>query len=455
MSNKGYDSELLAELKNEERFVQERERGERRVKIERGQVWKVRFLPVHLGEKGTWFARVAKHWLFKKPITCPVETGEGFGGGKKDCACCRASQELNDSPDQQVSRFGWETRASSQWLTYCIVLEKDGVEITGNELLMPYEFAHYVSTWEELKHFWKTGSKGGKNLTSILDYHTGCDFSVTKTGKGLRLDREDARPIFDEDDPHFDSYIEKIESALKQPKVHIPTDKELQLFADKILEEGEKIGRGGGGPSRPSRRVVSDDELEGAEADAPPARRPLPPRRSVPTEDLEPAAEEDDSNPELNPQPKNGRSASDSEDDAPPRRRRSEPEPEPEDEDAPPPPRRHVAEQEEAPQRRRPAPEPEEEPAAEEDAPPPPKRQPPPLPKMPGPKRAAPIADKIDDDPEAVPEEATDSAPPAKTPVGKTRPAPPEEPEDTPPPTTRKLGSMMRDKIRSVSQRDS
>lgn len=454
MSKSGYDSELLAAMKDEERYVQDRERGERRVKIERGQVWKVRFLPVHLGEQGTWFARVAKHWLFKKPITCPVHTGEGFGGSKEaDCPCCRASQELNDSPDEKVSRFGWEVRGSSQWITYCIVLEKDGTEVEGNELLMPYEFAHYVNSWEELKGFWKGGSKGGKNLTSILDYRTGNDFNVTKTAKGIRLDKDDPRPIFDEEDPRFDEYIQKIEAAVKPPKVHIPTAKELEIFADKILEEGEKIGRGGsggsGGPSRSARRVVSDEEVEGqapAEEDAPPARtparRPLPPAPKRPAASDEDAegmtpAEEDDSNPELNP--------------VPPKSRRAAPAPEPEqEEEAPAPPPRRAAR----------APEPQaEEGAAEEDAPPPPRRgNPPPLPKI-GPKRVAPIApaDKIDDDPEEVPEEATDSAPPVKKPLAKAVAAPPEEPaedEPAPPPTTRKLGTNIRDKIRSVSQRD-
>jgi len=455
MSKTAYDSDLMAAMREEEKFVQDRDRSDRRIKLDRGQIVKIRFLPAHLGTANTWFARIAKHWLNKKPIVCPVDTGVGFGGNPDAyCPCCRASQELNDSPDERISKLGWEARANSQWTTFCILLEKNGEEITGNEVLVPYEFNHYVSSWEELKMFWKAGTKGGKNLNSILDYETGCDFSVTRTGKGIRLDKDDPRAIFDLEDPNFDKYVAKIEAGIRMQKIHIPTAKELEVFAEKITEESEKLLGHTSGPSR-SKRSITDEDVAGE--DGPPARRRAP----EPEEDAPPA-----------------RRRTAEPEDAPPARRRAQ-EPEPEPEEAPPARRRAPEPEEDAPPartaaRRAPAPDPQPEqpeddsnpelnpappkrrtaaavePEPEEDAPPTRKKSPPPLPAGVG-KKASAIGDQVDDDPEVLPEEAKDAAPPARKTVARAI----EEDDAPPPPTTRKLGGAnIVDKIRTVTNRE-
>jgi hypothetical protein len=265
--NSPYDAEVMVALRDEEQFAKDHSRAKRVVKVERGQCWTVRFLPAKLGESGLWFARIARHWLNKKPIICPVDTAEQFGGNKKaHCPCCEASNRLNDSTDETISKFGYDCRANCQWLTYCLVLDKDGQPVAGNELLLPHEFWHYSTSWTQLLQFFKNGMK--RNPLSVLDYETGNDFVVSKTNKGLMLDKQDGAPIFDAEEPKFTRYIQKIESAIKQPKVKIPTEKELELFAAKIEEEADRFGRGTGGRHVPRKiKPASDEELEPGEND--------------------------------------------------------------------------------------------------------------------------------------------------------------------------------------------
>lgn len=457
-----YDNELMAAMRDEERFVTDNLRGQRMVKLERGQVWTVRFLPVRLGKRGTWFGRIARHWVNKKPIICPVGTDPAFGGNKDmECPCCHMSDEINRSGDEEISKFGWSVRANSQWLTFCTVLDKNGDEVTGNEMLMAYEFWHYVNTWEELKGFWKAACRGGKNLTSVLDYKTGNDFAVSRTAKGLRLDKLDSAPIFDPEDPNFDSYIKKIEASVKEPKVKIPTAKELEIFAGKIEEQAERLASGSSGSRRSARRV-DDDELEGNKEEAParPARRsPAPALPSRARMAPETDNGEDDSNPDLAPA-RSRRPATDSEESprsAPTRR-------------APTP----LAEEDEPV---------EEAPESAEDAPvrphttvpkrkpsalPPPEEaedDPEPIPEVEesktaaapsrnGPKRASPIPsknDRVEDDPEELPEETGDPAPPVKRSLNQAA----ETDEQAPPPVRRTgVGNALRDKIRQTDQRD-
>lgn len=269
--------DFLATLKEEEHHTQSSKRGDRRVKLERGKTWKIRFLPAQLGPRKTWYARISRHWVNFKPIVCPVSTHPDFGGDPDAyCPACEMSKVLNDSADEAVSKFGWNSRATDQWLTFCIVLDQDGEEVNGNELLNPWELWHYVNTWEELKGFFK-GSYTKRNMLSVLDYKLGNVFSITKTAKGARLDKLDQCPIFDDTDPNFESYIERLEASIKMPKIIIPTQQQIEAFAAKMEEaaykgdSGEKKGR--------RAPAVSDDPMEETDAEpaaAPPARRPSP-----------------------------------------------------------------------------------------------------------------------------------------------------------------------------------
>jgi len=399
------DPKILKRMQGEDAFLQSQTRGSRRVKLERGQNWIVRFLPARLGPDGLWFARIAKHWMNKLPIVCPRNTAEDFGGDPDcDCPVCAVADELNDSPDEIISKFGYKAKANAQYLTYCIVWEKDGIQQPMSEILNPYEFNHYRSTFEELKGFYLAGAR--KSTNSVLDYEKGNDFSVNRTGKGLRLDKQDSSPIFDSADPKYADWIAKIEAACKTPKVVIPTHEQLQVFAQKLQAAADRGGVGGDDDDAPRRRSVrgrgDDDEAQFRRG----GRRPAPEEEEddLPYDDAPPARPAARaSNPARRPAPE-----SEPEPEEPPRRRSA-----PVDEDAP-------------PARRAPARDPEDEPA--------PRRTPA---REPEDERPAPRRRAADPEPEQEPEETPPPRRSAPAPARRAAPAaeePEAEPEETPAP---------------------
>jgi hypothetical protein len=467
---------ILAEYEYESQFMQSQQRGNRRVKIERGQMWTLRFLPAKLGPKGQWFARIARHWLSKSPILCPKYTSPDFGGDPDAyCPCCDIAANLNESPDEIISKFGYQSQGNPMWLTFCIVFDKNGAQQSANDQLVPYEFNHYKSTFEELFAFFKAGTR--RSPLSIFDYKSGNDFVVTKTGKGLKFDKQDAAPIFDPTDPNYKAYIAKIEAGIKMPKIQMPTDDQLHAFSLKISEWADKLAAGqnpadaprGGARRRPA--AESDIEEGGGEGgyhesdepQAPPARRPAPvaapaarrpapapaPADPDPVESQAPA--EDETNPELMPARKPAA--------ATPARRPA------------------AAAPAATPVRRAPAPAPVEaaEPEAAEpeavepevEAPVAPAARPAAAPARRPAAAAAPLAspnrqraaateaktsvpEEAVEEEDALPEEAVDQAPAVETPMGEA------EEQAAPPPVTRKggtgLGAAIRGKIAGLSR---
>ena len=179
--NNNIDPSILSAYDYESQFMQSQQKGNRRVKMERGKMWVIRFLPAKLGPQKTWFARIARHWLSMKPIVCPRYTSPDFGGDPEAyCPCCEVASVINESPDPEISKFGYQAQGNPQWLTFCVAFEKDGAEQSLREILIPYEFTHYKSTFEELMAFYKAGLR--RSPESIFDYKLGNDFVVTKTG---------------------------------------------------------------------------------------------------------------------------------------------------------------------------------------------------------------------------------------------------------------------------------
>lgn len=353
------DPKILKRMQGEDSFLQSQTKGSRRIKLERGQNMIVRFLPARFGPDGLWFARIAKHWVNKVGIVCPRMTAEDFGGSLDfDCPICALADELNDSSDEVISKFGYKAKANPQFFTYCVLFEKNGVALPLSEVLNPYEFNHYRSTWEELKGFYVAGGRG-KSGDSVLDYKTGNDFSVNKGAKGMRLDKLDSAPIFELNDPKWDEKIKKLESAMKQPKVIIPTDEQLHLFARKLQEAADR----GGAPAdedsprrnrsrpvdeeadfRPRRRPAAEEDDDDLPYDDVPPARPAArataaPRRSAP--------EPDDAGEVEEPSSRRRPAPADSDEPAPRRR--------PAEDEAAPPRRSAPAQDEDEPPARRPA----------------------------------------------------------------------------------------------------
>lgn len=268
---------LLAGHDEEREVINNTGRGRvDRVMLNRGDNWIVRFLHPHMGDKDRWFARIAQHWLNKKPVFCPVSTAQWLGGDPKAyCPVCEAAENLRADRDEKINGIGFRLLAQLKWITYCLVLEKvtrsseEIIELP--EVLTVYEFPHYKNSFDELFGFvrtYRTAEWG------IFDYEAGCDFGVTRTAKGIRLDRMQPSPIladFNLDDAMFDKYIKRIESQLKEPVVKMPSEDTLQEFAEKAYDEVDRLKDGGGGSRR--RRSSRYEEDGDDDVDEPRGRR--------------------------------------------------------------------------------------------------------------------------------------------------------------------------------------
>lgn len=419
------DPKILKKMQGDDAWAASQRRGSRVIKLEKGQNAIVRFLPSKFGPDGLWFARIAKHWVNKQPIVCKRNTAEDFGGDPEcECPVCILADQLNESSDEVISDLGYKSKANGQYLTYCILWEKNGSQMAMGEVLNPYEFWHYRTSFEELKGFYIAG--GRKTPDSVLDYKYGNDFSVNKTGKGIRLDKLDTSPIFDLKDPKYAEYIKKLEALMKEPKVIIPTEKQLEMYAHKLQAAADRGGASDGDGDAPRRRRPAPDENSEEAGFRRGSRRPEPEAEDdVPYDDPPPArpaarrpappAEED-----AEPETPRRRPAPPAEDDQQPARRpaprarTAEPEPEPEPEEPETPPARRPA-----PRAR--TPEPEPEPEAEEPETPPARR--------PAPRGRAP-------EPEPEPEPEAEGDPVS----GDAEPEPAPEPEDEPPARAPKRG---------------
>lgn len=245
----------------------------RRVKFEKvNEAWLVRFMPVEMGSSRRWFVRQCQHWLNKQPIVCPRGLSPDFGGNPDaECPVCTMSAELNNDPNEDVSRKGYKLGATMTYLTWCLVYQIDHgrgdvEEMPLADLLKPYEFQHYKSSFDELTNFYRRGYSE-KRPDSIMDLEHGCDFWVTKQKKGLHWDRQDAAPCLAEE--NFDKNLQVIFDQIHEPKIKLPTLKELEVFARKgeadAFGEAEPAGHGHGQGQRGRRNESDDGEDAGEE----------------------------------------------------------------------------------------------------------------------------------------------------------------------------------------------
>jgi hypothetical protein len=231
----------------------------RRVKIEQNHTWRIRLLPVQLGVDKEPFIDIAQHWWNKSPMTCPRHTSESWGGNPDAvCPICEVSDRFSNSSSEEINNLGYKIRCSLRVRSFCVVFEME--DQRGNvdtmpleEVLKPYEFDMFKSTWERFSKFQKwalSGRRGGNESSQwgILDLETGCDLLATQGAKGITLDRCDPNPIFALDDPNYDNYITKIWANVRAPKISIPTKAQLEETAIKIEEYAER-----GGSSRRNR----------------------------------------------------------------------------------------------------------------------------------------------------------------------------------------------------------
>lgn len=444
------NDKVLEAIRRESAYESSTARGGRRVKLEKGQSWIIRFLPAKMGPDGLWFARIAQHWHNRKPILCIKHTSPDYHGDSEyDCPVCQMAESLNDDSSKEISQVGFRAMANPNWFVWCLVLEKNQEPVSPAEMLLPYEFNMGRSVWDQLKGFYQNGLRRGPD--SVLDYEKGNDFALMRNNNGQVLDKLDAAPIFDLNDKNFDAYIAKIEAQLKSPKVTVPNEKDLRIYAQKLEEDALDAA---GSSSVPKRgRRGDDDDYDAA------------PRRG--------RGRSDDDAPPEDPAPRSRRSTAPApQEEAAPRRSRSpEPDPEPRrrttapvDEPAP---RRSRAVEDPAPRSRRDVDpnddvpygtsDPEGEPESG-DEPPAPQETPrrsvsqadlQGLPDAKAPRRHADVdATNVDPgaDDEQVPEERHDPAPAAST-VLPADDDPSSGVPGEPPPVRRRLGTALKSRI--------
>jgi hypothetical protein len=235
-------------FKNVERENRRAETGRstrRVVRLKKGEAWRVRFLPARLTAEGNFFACVAKHWLYKRPILCLRGTDEIMGGNPKiECPVCATLEELEGHHSKEVSDFAWRVQVTPQWLTFCSVMERVREQPEPmDEVLNPYIFEHYRSTFQELVGFFRNGVTK-KRPWSVLDYLDGNDFIVRK-GRTTRLDKMDPEPIISTDDEgYLEECIKILEGRYKLPKQNIPNEAALNHFVQDIWEAIERLEEG-------------------------------------------------------------------------------------------------------------------------------------------------------------------------------------------------------------------
>ena len=272
MSHK-LNPDMLAFLDAERQFTEMRGGGKvRRVKIEKvNQAWLVRFLPVALGESGLFFVRQGQHWYNKIPIVCPRNVSPDFGGDENaECVVCDLADRLNAEDHEEVSTFGFKLRVNPVWLTYCLVFQIDPgrgevQDMLPAEYMRPWEFVMYKGTFDELSDYFRRGKTATREL-SVLDPKKGNDFWATKTTKGIRLDRQDPGPMF-ELGPTFEKQLNQVLSAVQEPKIIIPTAKQLETYARKA--EAAAYGE-----SEPEPTARSRSRGRGVEGEEEPQERP-------------------------------------------------------------------------------------------------------------------------------------------------------------------------------------
>ena len=287
MNNNDYESlspGKLAAFDDELEFLDSIKNEARRVKVDKGHSWVVRFLPVELGAGRRFYGRIAQHWIQRRPIVCPRFTHPDFGGQKDaPCRLCDETERLNRAANRTVSTYGFKCRSNPQWLTYTLVFEKDDGRgnnqvVKGDDRWNPYEFWLNKSIFEYVYSLYRRGLDRGSQH-SILDLVSGNDFLVTMTSRELKIQREDSRPITNpENSEKFQQIVDKIWSNIMLPKIQIPSDDEIEMAVQR-LHDGVAGLRNEG-------RQRSGDYDNLGDDDNPPPRRSRdvddnpPPRRS-------------------------------------------------------------------------------------------------------------------------------------------------------------------------------
>lgn len=234
-----------------------------------GDTWQIRFLPAEMGPRKIFFARVAQHWINKKPYVCSKVTAPDFGGIPDfDCPLCTLAESLNNSTNRDVSSVGYRSAANPQWLTYCLVWSKSSAKKDewfpdGDEQWTPYKFFLNKQHFDEVREYYMRAlQKRPAQKKSILDPYSGVDFFVRKKDKKLVLQKDEARSIFPENSTPEDEarILDRIFEQIKVPHYEPLTEEEMNAALNKLEEAGFRAKTANSSGGRRQASVVDDDD---------------------------------------------------------------------------------------------------------------------------------------------------------------------------------------------------
>ncbi len=334
-------TEYLADVDDlvdgEKGYLESTSTGVRVVKVEKGHATLVRILPAQLGPRKTWFARIAMHWHNRRPIMDVVNTHPDFGGDPDGYNPVQEVVEayLNHS-DKRVANIANKVRTQTKWIMYCTVKERDDGEdvdvVKFSDQLKPYRLELSRTAFDQLLSIRR------RSRREIMDFDKGLDIWYSRESSGVGkyvLEKEGYGPLYDiEDDDEFNDAIDKVMGGIRFNAPDIPSDTDLEDFAQKV-EDDLRAAAGSSGRRR-SRSHDDDDDDDGDEA---PKSRRRSRRSSGDDEDDQPRSrsrsrsrrnDDDDDEEEEAPKPKSRRKKpardEDEEEEAPkPKSRRKKP----------------------------------------------------------------------------------------------------------------------------------
>jgi len=264
-----FEEDLTVAALDDEIKLIRRNSDDHSVKLENdGDTWQIRFLPAELGPRKLFFARVAQHWINKKPYVCSKVTSPDFGGIPDfDCPLCTLAESLNNSTNREVSSVGYRSAANPQWLTYCLVWSKASAKDEwypdGDEQWTPYKFFLNKQHFDEVREYYLRALKKRPSQTkSILDPYHGVDFIVRKKDKKLVLQKDEARSIFPEGTTEEEEgqILDRIFEQIKVPHYEPLTNEEMDAALNKLEEAGFRAKSANATGQRRQAAVIDDED---------------------------------------------------------------------------------------------------------------------------------------------------------------------------------------------------
>jgi hypothetical protein len=284
-----YGDDIFDDIEKERKAASNK-RDDNQIKLEKeGDLWMIRFLPARLGERNTFFARIAQHWVNKRPHFCARSTPPECGGNPDShCPLCDLSEQFRENSNRDISTVGYKASANSQWLTYALVWSKEskGQEPfypEGDEQWTPYRFWLNKTNFTELVEYWKryrdrlAKDKNPSANNSILDPEIGVDFVVKRANNKIGLQKDESRSIFPHDYTKEDrvNLMAYIHSRIKMPTYRPLGSDEMDAACQKLEEAVRRVDVT---PTRrPAPRQTADEAPAPRASARPPAPRPSAP----------------------------------------------------------------------------------------------------------------------------------------------------------------------------------